>query len=214
MHVAVLGATGRTGVPLVEDALARGHHVRVLVRDRGKAQRLLPVADARLEAIEGDAVARDAVERVVAGTDAVFDVTGPVTDGPKDLRRQVTGALLPAMEQHGVRRLLLLTGAGVRVDGDRPTLADRAVRGVMQRLQPAVLADGQAAVAAVIGSPLEWTVVRVPRLREAELRGQVRVGAHLGGDTGMTLGRADLAVFLLDALEDPAWSRQALVVSW
>lgn len=150
----------------------------------------------------------------VVAADAVVDVTGPAKGGPKDLRGQVTRALLPAVQRQEVTRLLFLTGAGVRVDGDRPKVADRAIRGVMQLLQPAILDDGQAAVAAVTASELDWTVVRVPRLTDGERRGQVRTAAHVGGDTGTTLARADLATFLLDELDEPAWSRQAPIVSW
>ncbi len=214
MQIAVLGATGRTGVLLVGGALQRGHQVRALARQREKAQALLPLAHERLEVVEGDAVERDAVERLVTGVDAVVDVTGPVKGGPKDLRRRVTASLLPAMQQQEARRLLLLTGAGVRVDGDRPTVVDRAIRGVLQLLQPAILEDGQAAVAAVTAAPLDWTVVRVPRLTDGALRSRLRVAPYLGGDTGTTLGRADCSAFLLDALERTAWLRAAPVVSW
>jgi putative NADH-flavin reductase len=214
MQLAVLGATGRTGVPLVHGALDRDHHVRVLVRDGDKARRLLPVDHENLEVVEGDAVAPDALERVVVGVDAVVDVTGPVKGEPTDLRARVTRLLLPAMQNHGVTRLLFLTGAGVRVDGDRPNVADRSIRGVMQLLQSPILDDGQTAVAAVTASALDWTVVRVPRLTDGEPRGRVRTAAHVGGDTGTTLGRADLAGFLLDELDGPAWSRQTPVVSW
>ncbi len=214
MHVAVLGGTGRTGVPLVEGALERGHRVRVLARDGGKAERLLPTAHEELVIVGGDAVDAGALGEVLAGVDAVIDVTGPVKGGPKDLRRQVTAQLLPAMRHRGVRRLVFLTGAGVRVEGDRPKMADRAIRRAMRLLQPEILDDGQAAVAAVTASDLDWSVVRVPRLSDGEPRGRIRTAAHVGGDTGTTLGRGDLAVFLLDELEGGAWSGQAPVVSW
>ena len=214
MRIAVLGATGRTGVPLVEGALRRGHEVRLLARDRGKAQRLLPLDDDRLELQAGDATDPGVLGALVDGVDAVVDVTGPVKGGPKDLRTRITGGLLPAMRDHDVDRLVLLTGAGVRVDADRPKVADRAIRRVMQFAQPDILADGQAAVAAVMGSHLDWTVVRAPRLTDGELRGKVRSAAHVGGGTGTTLGRADLAAFLLDEVDSPSWVGQAPVVSW
>jgi putative NADH-flavin reductase len=214
VRIAVLGATGRTGVPLVAGALQRGHQVQVLARDRAKAQRLLPVGHESLEIGHGDATDPAVIEPLVAGVDAVVDVTGPVAGGPKDLRTRVTRLLLPAMRRKDVRRLVFLTGAGVRLDGDRPKVADRAIRGVMQLLQPAVLDDGQAAVAAVTGTELDWTVVRVPRLTDGELRGEVRTAAHVGGDTGTTLGRPDLAAFLLDELERPSWLHGTPVVSW
>jgi putative NADH-flavin reductase len=155
-----------------------------------------------------------ALERALAGVVAVIDVTGPVKRGPKDLRGQVTRALLPVMQAHRVRRLVFLTGAGVRIEVDEPKVADRVIRGAMRLLQPAILADGQAAVTAVTGSGLDWTVVRVPRLTDAEPRGSVRVAAHVGGDTGTTLGRADLATFLLDEAEQGTWSGQPPVISW
>lgn len=214
MQLTILGATGRTGVPLVAAALERGHSVTCLVRDPAKAERLLPVDDDRVTLQAGDATDAAAVERVVAGADAVIDVTGPVRGGPKRLRSDVVAHLLPAMERHGVDRLVLLTGAGVRVDGDEPGLADRAIRGVMSLLQSEILEDGQEAVAAIAASSLDWTVVRVPRLVDGDRRGRTRTAAHVGGGTGTTLGRDDLAVVLLDEVEQRRWVRRAPVVSW
>jgi len=214
MQLTILGATGRTGVPLVEAALERGHAVTCLVRDPTKAQRLLPTEDHRLTLETGDATEAAAVERVVARADAVVDVTGPVRSGPKRLRSVVVAHLLPAMERHGVGRLVFLTGAGVRVDGDEPGIADRAIRGVMSLLQRELLEDGQDAVAALAASPLDWTVVRVPRLVDAERRGTIRTAANVGGGTGTTLGRSDLAIALLDEVEQHRWIRQAPVMSW
>lgn len=213
MRVAVLGATGRTGVPLVQGALRRGHRVRVLARDADKARRLLPVDDEQVEVNEGDATDASAIEELLTAVHAVVDVTGPVRGGPKDLRMRVVGVLLPAMQRRDVRRLVFVTGAGVRVAGDRPGMADRAIRGVMRLVQPAVLDDGQAAVAAVADSGLDFTVVRVPRLTDGEPRGRTRTTAQLGG-AGTTLGRRDLAEFLLDELDEQTWLRRAPVVSW
>ncbi len=214
MEIAVLGGTGRTGVPLVEQALHRGHSVRLLARDPDKAGRLLPADSEQLLVVEGDATDGAALGRALAGVSAVVDVTGPVKGGPKDLRGQVIRVLLPAMRAAGVRRLVFLTGAGVRVEGDAPTVADLTIRGVMRLLQPDILADGQAAVAAVTTSDLEWTVVRVPRLTDADAKGSIRSAAHVGGDTGTTLGRADLARFLLDEVDQGRWTGKAPVVSW
>jgi hypothetical protein len=51
VRLAVFGASGRTGRPLVERALAEGHTVRALVRTPTK----VGIQDARLELIQGDA---------------------------------------------------------------------------------------------------------------------------------------------------------------
>lgn len=86
---------------------------------------------------------------------------------------------------------------------------DKARRRAVGALLPAMQRQGATRRLLLTGAG-----VRVPRLTEGELRGRTRVAAHIGGDTGTTLGRADLAAFLLDELDRPTWSRQAPVVSW
>jgi putative NADH-flavin reductase len=68
MKLAVLGASGRTGRQIVELALEAGHHVRALVRSRGKLQ----LTHERLEYVMGDATDAAAVQRAVEGCDAVL----------------------------------------------------------------------------------------------------------------------------------------------
>ena len=56
------------------------------------------------------------------------------------------------MAAHDVPRLVSVTGAGVRVEGDTPGVADRVIVGIMKLVQRQVLADGQAAVDAIHGT--------------------------------------------------------------
>lgn len=66
MNLAVFGATGRTGVPLVERALARGHEVVAFARDPAALPASLREQE-RLAVVEGDAYTGDGVSRAVAG---------------------------------------------------------------------------------------------------------------------------------------------------
>lgn len=213
MKLAILGATGRTGVPLVRDALAAGHDVRALVRSPGKGVDLLG-DDERLELVTGDVLDADAVRAVVSGAEAVVDVTGPTKQSPPDLRRRAAPVLVDVVRSVGVDRLVALTGAGVRADGDRPKVADRLIRGVMQVVAKSALEDGDGYVATIRGSDLRWTVVRAPRLVDAPARGDLRVVPHLGGDIGTKLGRDDLAAFLLASVVDDLHVHELPVVSW
>ncbi len=211
--IAVLGATGKTGRPLVAAALADGHRVRALARSATRAKDLLGTDD-HLTVVAGDLTDPTAVSQLVEGADVVIDVSGPAKGSPPDLRRRGAAALVPAMDAHGVGRLVALTGAGVRIDEDRPRPIDRVVRGVMQVIARDVLRDGAAYLDAVRSSDLEWTVVRAPRLVEADPKGDVRHAPHLGAGTGATLGFADLARYLLDLAIDGGYEHQAPVVSW
>jgi putative NADH-flavin reductase len=213
MQLTIIGATGRTGVHVVTQALAQGHHVTALVRSRDRAAELLPEAP-ELSLHVGDALDRAAVDEAVAGADAVVDVSGPVKGAPKDLRRRSVRHVLEAMAAHDVRRLVFLTGAGVRVAGDEPGVADRVIVGIMKLVQGEVLADGQAAVDAIRASSTDWTVIRGPRLTDDAGRGTYRIATNVGGDSSTKVARVDLARAILAVVPDPSSHGTAPVVSW
>ena len=209
MRVAVFGASGRTGRPLAEQALAAGHEVRALVRDPLKLQ----IGHGRLVVIRGDVLDAAKVDETVAGTDAVLSVLGQTKTSPKDVQTRGTENIVAAMQKHGVRRLVSLTGAGVRDPRDEPKLVDRAITYLLKRLQPDVLEDGVRHAEAIKASGLEWVIVRGPRLTEGSKKGEYRVGM-VGKNSGTQISRADLAEFMLGQLTTDAHLRQMPVVSY
>lgn len=75
MLVSVTGGTGFVGVHTVAQTVRRGHRVRMLVRDPSAAGRNLAMLGVDPGAVDlevGDVTDRQAVERVVHGTDAVL----------------------------------------------------------------------------------------------------------------------------------------------
>jgi putative NADH-flavin reductase len=209
MRVAIFGASGRTGRPLVEQALARGYEVRALVRDPPKLQ----ARHERLVVIRGDVLDVARVEETVAGADAVLSALGPSKTSPKDVQTRGTQNIVAAMKEQGARRLVSLTGAGVRDPQDEPKLVDRAITFLLKRLQPAVLEDGVRHAEVIKASGLEWVIVRGPRLTKGPKRGEYRVGV-IGKNSGTRISRADLAEFMLDQLTTDAHLRQMPVVSY
>lgn len=209
MRVAIFGASGRTGRPLVEQALAAGHEVRALVRDPSK----FPIRHGRLAVIRGDVLDAAKVDETVAGTDAVLGALGQTETSPKDVQTRGTENIVAAMERHGVRRLVSLTGAGVRDPRDEPKLVDRAITFLLKRLQPDVLEDGVRHAEVVKRSDLDWVIVRGPRLTEGPKKGGYRVGT-VGKNSGTRISRADLAEFMLGQLATDTHLRQMPVVSY
>ncbi len=76
MRLAIFGGTGRSGQPLVAQALTRGYEVTALVRSTGKAAAVLPPDADGLTLVEGDLLNAAAVSKAVAGTDAVTTSPG------------------------------------------------------------------------------------------------------------------------------------------
>jgi putative NADH-flavin reductase len=208
MKVVIFGASGRTGRALVQEALERGHEVRAFARTPSKIE----VEHDRLEVVQGDVQDAGAVDRAVAGVDAVLSVLGPTDNRPDRQVTKGTRAILDAMERRGVRRLVMTGGAGVRDPEDRPGLVDRLVKVLLLLAARNVYEDMRGAVEAVRACDLDWTVVRLPRLTDAPATGSVRAD-HLGGDVGIQIGRADVATFILDELATDRWVRRAPVIS-
>lgn len=201
MRLAVFGATGRTGRPLVEQALGRGHEVTAFVRDADKLdEQGIDAGHERLSVVEGDAYTGEGVDDAVAGADAVLSVLGQTEAGPDDLLTVAGGHVLDAMEDHGVDRVVTLVGAGVRTEGESVSLTGRLVGFALELLNPEVLRDAEDHVADVRGRDLDWTVVRAPRLSDGEPRGEYRTGDVTPGRKAVA--RADVADFMLDVAEE------------
>ena len=209
MRVAIFGASGRTGRLLVEQALAAGHEVRVLVRDPSK----LPITHDRLAVVQGDVLDAAKVGETIVGTDAVLSALGHTKTSPRDVQTRGAQNIVAAMQRRGVRRLVSLTGAGVRDPQDEPKLVDRAITFLLEKLQPDVLEDGVRHAEVIKGSGLEWVIVRGPRLTEGPQKGEYRVGM-IGKNSGTQISRADLADFMLRQTTDGAHLRRMPVVSY
>ena len=205
MRIAVFGATGRTGQPLVEQAVEREHEVVAFVRDATGLPSTLRNDD-RVSTVEGDAYTGEGVDRAIAGdgdpVDAVVSVLGQTSDGPDDLLTEAGQHMLAAMSQHGVKRLVALVGAGVREEGESVSLGGRVMNALLKLLARSVLEDARDQVERVKGSDTRWTVVRGPRLTEDAHTGEFRHGTDLSLGMRDTAARANVAEFIINCLED------------
>jgi putative NADH-flavin reductase len=210
MKIAIFGATGKVGRHLVDQALERGDEVTVFVRD---ASKLTTGPHERLEVVRGDVLAPEHVERAVAGTSAVLSALGHTKTSPKDVLTGGTKNIVAAMNEHGVRRLVSLTGAGVRDPKDEPKLVDRVIGSLLKLLQGGLLEDAIGQARVIRESDLEWVIVRAPVLSKGAKKGEYRVG-YVGKESGTRLSRADAADFMLRQTTDDTYLHQAPVVSY
>ncbi|WP_179873117.1 NAD(P)-dependent oxidoreductase [Microcella indica] len=206
--LALFGATGKTGRHVLAQALEAGHSVRALAR-RPEALD----AHERLTVVAGDVREGDAVRETVRGSDAVVSVFGQVKGSPPTLQTEGTQAIVDAMAEQGIRRIISLSGGGLPAEEhDQPKVPDRIIRWLLRRLSPAVLDDAIAHLAVLRGSGLDWTAVRGPRLTDAPATGSYRVG-WVGVNASTQIARADLARFILTQLDDVQFVHELPFVS-
>ncbi|ELZ80849.1 NAD(P)H-binding protein [Haloferax larsenii] len=196
MRITVFGASGRTGVPFVRQAVARGHDVVAFVRSADR----FPVTDESVTVVEGDAYEGTGVRDAVCDADAVVSVLGQTKSGPDDLLTVAGDTVVAAMRDEGVSRYVTLVGAGVRKDGESVSLSGKVMGTLLKVLAGEALDDATEHVRRVRASDLEWTVVRAPRLTDGDATGAYRHGdIDLGFES---IDRGDVATFLLDCVED------------
>jgi putative NADH-flavin reductase len=208
-RIALFGGSGRTGQEFLQLALAQGHQVRVLARNPAAISQASPL----LSVVRGDVLDPEAVAETIRGTNVVVSVFGQVKNSPNDVQTRGTAHIVAAMQQLGVRRIISLSGGGLPYEQDRPGLVDKLIRGIMRLAVPQVLTDAQGHADVLRRSGLDWEIVRAPRLTTEPARGQYRVG-WVGVNASTSLGRADLADFLLQQLDSTAYLRQMPFVSY
>ncbi len=206
MKLVVLGATGATGLEIVRQAIGHGHLVTAFVRS---PERLKPFWD-RITVKQGDLLNSAELERVIKGHDAVLSGFGPRLPVSKDnanLRRQFAAALTSAMLHAGVRRVVVVSVAFLFRDSIVPPAY------LLGRLLfPGSVADAAAMERVFEESELDWTIVRPPRLTDKPYTGKYRVREGHLPRFGFTISRADVADFMLKAVENHVSSRKIVGV--
>jgi putative NADH-flavin reductase len=210
MKIAIFGAAGKVGRHLLDQALERGDEVSVLVRDTSK---LTIQRHEGLKVVQGDVLDPKDVEKAVVGTGAVLSALGHTKTSSKDVLTEGTKNIVAAMNKHGVRRLVTLTGAGVRDPKDEPKLVDRVIGSLLKLLQKDLLEDSIGQARVIKESELEWVIIRAPVLNEGEKKGEYRIG-YVGKESGTRLSRADVADFMLKQTTDDTYLHQAPMVSY
>ncbi|AQG80118.1 NAD(P)-dependent oxidoreductase [Spirosoma montaniterrae] len=199
--IAIFGATGRTGLPLVQKALDAGHSVRALVRNPQK----MTIKHPKLTLIQGSSLDAAKVAETVRGADGVISTLGPDKNSPADLQTRSTQLIINAMNQYDLRRLISLTGGGVRDEtNDKPKFMDHAIVFIMKNIAGKgarnALLDGINHADLIRRTNIDWTIVRGPVLTDDPAKGRYQVG-YVGTVPGIKLTRADLADFMLKAFE-------------
>lgn len=190
MRLFVIGASGNTGSQIVDLALARGHAVTAFVRSPAKITR----EHALLSVVRGDPRSTDELARALPGHDAVLSTLG--VRPPQAFRRHTlvedcAASTVAAMTRAGVGRYLLLSAAIL--------FPLKGLRFVFFRwLLTHISRDLGAAEEIVRATPLEWTIVRPPRLIERSDERYRSAAGTLPVD-GFTMSFRAVAAFMIDA---------------
>ncbi|WP_046243755.1 NAD(P)-dependent oxidoreductase [Hymenobacter terrenus] len=209
LTIALFGASGKTGQQFLTQALKKGYQVNALVRTPVK----LTASSPQLKVLAGDVLNPSDVARTVQGSHVVVSLFGQVKGSPKQLQTDGTRNIVAAMRAHGVPKVISLSGGGLPDEHDQPKFADKLIRGIMKLVVPHILTDAAGHAQVLRQSGLDWRIVRGPRLTDQPYTGRYRVG-WVGINASTSIGRADLAEFILRQVESDEFSGQMPFVSY
>lgn len=204
--IAIFGITGQTGLALSSAALVRGWHARGLVRPNSA----IPESLSQTHVVRGGLGEQERIQETVAGADAVCCVLGPHPPYGDIFCADATKAVIRAMEQAGCWRLLCQTGAMIGA-GNR-AWAFEALSQAFARRQPAAASDRVEQERLVQESALDWTLIKPPRLTNQPARQRVKASETLRVGLMSNISRADIALFMLDAIEHNQFIRSRVFV--
>lgn len=198
--ILIIGASRGIGLEAVKQALEAGHEVRALARSAGK----ITIEHPGLSKIEADATDQQALTDALQGVGVAIQTLG-VKAGPSmmvqpvDLFSEATRALLPAMQEAGVKRLIAVTGFGAGDSRGRGGLLHKIGFNLFLRR---AYEDKDVQEELIRGSELDWTIVRPVILYDGARTGNYHV---LTDPRSWRLGfiaRANVADFLIRQIDD------------
>ena len=208
MKILIFGATGPSGQQLVRQALSQGHEVTAFARNADALS-----ADKRMRIVAGDTT-RDAgqIAEAMRGQEAVLSALGRrKTLRSDNLIARSMHLIVPAMEQAGVRRLVVMSAFGVGGSLRDAPLIPR----IMYRVLLAdIFADKKAAEDEIRRSSLDWTIAYPVLLTDGPLTGHYRAGERLELQGLPKISRADVAHFMLAEMKTRAFVRKVAVLSY
>jgi putative NADH-flavin reductase len=220
MKIALIGSTGFVGRALLPELLQRGHQVTAVVRQAVADPVKLPPQQG-LNIAMADAMNADAICAAVRGHEAVVSAFNPGWHYP-DLYEKFmrgSGAIVRGVQASGVKRLLVVGGAGSLYVApgvqlvDTPLFAEKAPAHIL----PGARAARDALTAIRGNAALDWTFLSPPAyLEEGPRTGAYRTGGEdlLMASTGPAgISVADMAIAIVDELEQPQHVRARFTVA-
>jgi putative NADH-flavin reductase len=212
MKIVVFGAPGNIGRRVVLEALARGHEITAASRDPKR----LDIRDRRLRAVSADVRDTRTACEIMAGADAVVSAVGPRDGSPPSVVVDAARSLSEAARRAGVRRLVVVGGAGSLEVSPGLQLVDTpefpsAWKGV-------ALAHRDALDVYRKAEDLDWSYLSPAALMEPGPRtaryrtGGERLLKDAEGRSRISID--DFAVALLDEVETPQHVRQRFTVAY
>ena len=207
-RILVIGGTSGVGLETVKLALSRGHEVTAMARRPDR----MTLSHPRLTVLKGDVTIVDDVAKALDGQQSVvFTIGIKPTNERVTVFSRGTENVLSQMAEDGSQYLLMVTGIGAGDSrGHGGFFYDQILNRFVLRT---MYEDKDRSEAMIVASSVPWTIVRPGFLTDEESTARYRLVRDMEGITAGDISRADVAHYLVGALETRTHEGQTLLLS-
>lgn len=194
LKIMLLGSTGRVGRVVLEKALALGHSIIILVRNKNK----VAMSHENLTIIEGDVYHDDVFRELEAlEFDVVINCIGSGTTRPSTLITDTAAKIVTLLSTRPTTRYIAITG----VSQMKQRLFGKLFVTLLKKspVRHAII-DHQGAFDLIVRSNLDWTFIACPWIQDGKERGKYRSGLIFSG-RGTRIHPGDVATALVNELD-------------
>jgi putative NADH-flavin reductase len=198
MKIAIFGASGRTGILTVYQALNKGHLVTAFARKPSS----VTIQHKNLQVVQGDILEYDKVKQAVEGQDVIISALGVESRKPTTILSEGTRNILRAMAECKVSRFICMSSTGI-LGNDAGILFGKII---MPLFLKQVFIDKVRQMKIIQETNLDWVIVRPTGLTDAPKTGKYKI--TMGPPVSRRIPRADVADFMLKLMTDKQYDHQ------
>lgn len=205
MKIIIFGATGQTGLKLVDMTLNNGHEITAFVRNKDK----IKIKNDRLNIIVGSVLDNKQVNDAIKGQDAVISCLGGDDNKKSTILTNMIKTIVDAMKKNNVQRIAYIATAGI--ENEIPGIFAKLI---VSLLFKNVINDHKGAANYIRTSGLDYTIARPLSLVDSEDSQLYRTAENGVPKGGRNISRKDLAHFLLDSIENKKYVNESIGLSY
>ena len=216
MKILVIGATGRTGRLIVEEAIKQGYDLNVLVRDKNK----MPFNSKSIKAYQGTPAHRTDLAAAMQGCEVIIsalsvsrasDAPWSKLISPENFISESMKNLIAEAGQQNLNRLITISAWGVlETKKDVPFWFRWLINHT--NLRP-VYADHESQEKLLAASNLNWTAVRPVALNDSKKIKTLKVSSNNFPKPNLYISRQSVAKFIVDIIKSDKYDMKNPTIS-
>ena len=214
-NVVLIGASGFVGTAILNELLNRGNKVTAIVRNPDK----ISISNSNLSIVKADVSDVETIAKVCEGKDAIISAYNPGWTNPDIYEETLKNypLILQAAKQSGVKRLLIVGGAGTLFCAPELRVVDSGA--IPESIMGGVKSLGEFYLNTLMNEhDIDWIFFSpAGALEPGERTGKFRLGKDdliVDADGKSHISVEDYAVAMVDELEKPVHHQERFTIGY